>query len=255
MFALTCLFLLFSVSFQDDDVDYEPLPDYYETLNVAPTAKLQEIKKSFRKLAMKYHPDKNKDEGAQEKFQELSEAYAILSDPEKRREYDELYMDDDMYEETVDQPQEAEEDFSPDSHEAVNQDSGEKRDFEDVDFQDEDVWGELDDETLFKVLKFLADNEYEITKKTTRMVPEQYNRFEDDSEYSHQHDRFKRSSGDHSYYAESTYEERPEYRWSREAQQEFHHADESHHGSLPHGYCRTTVRWEGGVKVTNRSCY
>merc|ERR1719481_2342806 len=67
--------------------------------NVSPTATPQEIKKSFRKLAMKYHPDKNKDEGAQEKFQELSEAYSILSDSEKRAEYDELYMDDTFVEE------------------------------------------------------------------------------------------------------------------------------------------------------------
>jgi len=258
LFALTCMFLLISVTFQDDDVDYEPLPDYYETLNVSPTAKLNEIKKSFRKLAMKYHPDKNKDEGAQEKFQELSEAYAILSDPEKRREYDELYMDDDFYEETDDQQERAatEEAFHTESPQEAYLHPEEPQEYEDSEIKDEEVWGDLDDETLFKVLKFLADNEYEITKKTTRMVPEYSNRFKSDYEEVHSHDRHRRSTGDYYYRGEADYE-RPEYRWSSEAQYDFHrHDDESSsHSSLPHGYCRTTVRWEGGVKVTNRSCY
>merc|ERR1712048_846158 len=78
-----------------DDIELETLPDYYSMLKVAPTASVHEIKKSFRKLAMKYHPDKNKEDYAQEVFQELSEAYSILSDSEKRRDYDELFLDED----------------------------------------------------------------------------------------------------------------------------------------------------------------
>jgi len=65
--------------------------DYYETLAVARTASPDEIKKSFRKLARLYHPDvaKNKLTG-EEKFKEINEAYEVLSDPEKRKRYDEL---------------------------------------------------------------------------------------------------------------------------------------------------------------------
>jgi len=65
--------------------------DYYETLGVTRTATPDEIKKAFRKLARLYHPDvaKNKATG-EAKFKELNEAYEVLSDPEKRRRYDEL---------------------------------------------------------------------------------------------------------------------------------------------------------------------
>ena len=62
--------------------------DYYDILGVGPDASPDEIKRSFRKLAFKYHPDRNKMPNAEERFKEASEAYAILSDPEKRREYD-----------------------------------------------------------------------------------------------------------------------------------------------------------------------
>ena len=63
--------------------------DYYKILGVQKTASDEEIKKAYRKLAMKYHPDHTKgDKGAEEKFKKISEAYAVLSDKEKRKEYD-----------------------------------------------------------------------------------------------------------------------------------------------------------------------
>jgi molecular chaperone DnaJ len=63
--------------------------DYYEVLEVERETEIEVIKKSYRRLAIKYHPDKNPgDKAAEEKFKELSEAYEILSDPEKRAAYD-----------------------------------------------------------------------------------------------------------------------------------------------------------------------
>jgi molecular chaperone DnaJ len=62
--------------------------DYYEILGVPKNASKEDIKKAFRSLALKYHPDRNKSPDAEEKFKEISEAYAVLSDDEKRRMYD-----------------------------------------------------------------------------------------------------------------------------------------------------------------------
>ena len=59
--------------------------NYYEILRVERNATIDEIKKSYRKLALKYHPDKNKDESAPKKFKKISNAYNILSDPLKRK--------------------------------------------------------------------------------------------------------------------------------------------------------------------------
>jgi molecular chaperone DnaJ len=66
-----------------------PKRDYYEILGVERVASIEEIKKSYRKLAVKYHPDKNPgDKAAEEQFKELGEAYEILSDSQKRALYD-----------------------------------------------------------------------------------------------------------------------------------------------------------------------
>src|SRR5262245_44691732 len=65
--------------------------DLYETLGVSRSASQDEIKKAYRKLARKHHPDSNPgDAAAEERFKELQDAYDVLSDPEKRKEYDQL---------------------------------------------------------------------------------------------------------------------------------------------------------------------
>lgn len=62
--------------------------NYYELLNVEPTATDSQIRRNFRELAVKYHPDKNKSAGAEKTFREIAEAYKVLSNKEKRRLYD-----------------------------------------------------------------------------------------------------------------------------------------------------------------------
>lgn len=63
---------------------------YYDILGVSKEATDAEIKSAFRKLAKQYHPDLNKEPGAEEKFKEIGEAYSVLSDPEKRKQYDQF---------------------------------------------------------------------------------------------------------------------------------------------------------------------
>lgn len=62
--------------------------DYYEALGMSRSADQSEIQRAYRKLARQHHPDVNKDPGAEERFKEISEAYDVLSDPEKRKRYD-----------------------------------------------------------------------------------------------------------------------------------------------------------------------
>ncbi|MFP4574057.1 MAG: molecular chaperone DnaJ [Coleofasciculus sp.] len=64
------------------------MPDYYETLGVSRDADKEEIKRAYRRLARKYHPDVNKEQGAEERFKEINRAYEILSEPEMKARYD-----------------------------------------------------------------------------------------------------------------------------------------------------------------------
>ena len=68
-------------------MDYK---DYYSIMGVARTASQDEIKRAYRKLAKKYHPDVSKEANAEVKFKEMQEAYEVLKDPEKRAAYDQL---------------------------------------------------------------------------------------------------------------------------------------------------------------------
>jgi len=71
----------------------ETFKDYYRTLRVHPTADDVTIKAAFRRLALKYHPDVARNQRAARWFPNVQEAYAVLADPEKRREYDRVYRD------------------------------------------------------------------------------------------------------------------------------------------------------------------
>lgn len=64
--------------------------DFYEILGVSKTASADELKKAYRKLALQFHPDKNKTKEAEEKFKEINQAYEVLSDPQKRSTYDQV---------------------------------------------------------------------------------------------------------------------------------------------------------------------
>ena len=65
-----------------------PSRDFYDTLGVSRDVSAEDMQRAYRKLARTYHPDVNKDPGAEERFKDISEAYDVLSDPEQRRRYD-----------------------------------------------------------------------------------------------------------------------------------------------------------------------
>src|SRR6185312_1211839 len=65
-----------------------PSRDFYDTLGVSRDVSAEDMQRAYRKLARTYHPDVNKDPGAEERFKDISEAYHVLSDPEQRRRYD-----------------------------------------------------------------------------------------------------------------------------------------------------------------------
>lgn len=67
--------------------------DYYKILGIQSGANEEEIKKAYRRMALKFHPDKNKDPNAEEKFKEIAEAYEVLSDPKKKAIYDQYGED------------------------------------------------------------------------------------------------------------------------------------------------------------------
>ena len=62
--------------------------DYYDILGVPRNASVDDIKRAYRNLALQFHPDRNKSKDAEEKFKSINEAYAVLSDPQKRQQYD-----------------------------------------------------------------------------------------------------------------------------------------------------------------------
>lgn len=64
--------------------------DYYKTLGVEKSATAEDIKKAYRKLAVQFHPDKNKSKEAEEKFKEINQAYEVLGNPQKRQQYDQF---------------------------------------------------------------------------------------------------------------------------------------------------------------------
>merc|ERR1711936_1475917 len=64
--------------------------DYYKSLGLEKGASYKEIKKAFRQMALKYHPDKNPDKDTSKKFREVAEAYEVLRDEDKRRQYDQM---------------------------------------------------------------------------------------------------------------------------------------------------------------------
>src|SRR3989338_8708344 len=67
-----------------------PKRDYYDVLGLHKSASQEDVKRAYKELAKKYHPDINKEEGVEEKFKEVLEAYTVLNDPQKKQQYDQF---------------------------------------------------------------------------------------------------------------------------------------------------------------------
>jgi len=80
------------------------MKNYYKILGLEKRASQGDIKKAYRKFAFKYHPDKNKEADAIEKFREITEAYEVLIDPQKRAHYDKMYQN--YFEQKIENTQE-----------------------------------------------------------------------------------------------------------------------------------------------------
>jgi len=292
LFVILLLFVASSISVEEEHVEFEPFPDYYAMLNVSHEASMKEIKRSFRKLAMGYHPDKNKSEGAQMIFQELSEAYSVLGDAEKKAEYDELFKhfydisENDVHETQADTTDNSEKEDTTaddlkaeDSQGTAEAPSTEKEEasstVKDEAPDTEENSDEMDDETLFKVLKFLAENDYIITKRTKRTPSNNEESFYNSEEesrskrsadstntrnYSEYRTGSQNSSGqrghtgghngghhghDHAWTQSHQHKPRFEHQNARYSNQ-FHGSEQV--------YCRTNIRWEGNVKITSKTC-
>jgi len=91
LMILAILFLITMAKAGEENIDEfidEEVPDFYKELGISRTATTKEIKKAFRKLAVSFHPDKNKEEGAEEKFKRLNEANEVLANEDMRKMYD-----------------------------------------------------------------------------------------------------------------------------------------------------------------------
>ncbi|XP_041836001.1 dnaJ homolog subfamily B member 9-like [Melanotaenia boesemani] len=138
----------------------ETVRNYYDTLNVERTATDSQIKKSFRRLAVRYHPDKNKSADAETTFREIAEAYSVLSDKEKRRLYDHMGHEAFLQKEASVDPDDEDETSFPFSF------SDFFRDFDDDPFVEEPHfhWSVLQEEeyfTSFEGPNFSFSFEYE----------------------------------------------------------------------------------------------
>jgi len=331
MLFILCLMMTPAMVMSSEEEEFlEPLPDYYAMLNVSHDASMKQIKRSFRKLAMDFHPDKNKTDGAQIVFQELSEAYSILSDPLKKIEYDQLFQDffdmaqafeaaqsdgdadpfdaPDINADQFDAPDinayqfDAPDINDADEQEFTDQENKEKDVFEETnshdktgndysqpsseptpdkseesDDEDTDEAGDeefdLDDETLYKVLKFLADNDYVITKRTRKTPVNRGQNFRDEngkfSGYggyrSYEYRGHPGATGGHfgtprGPSGAPRSHEGHDHPWTASHQHKPRSGERpAHYSAQFHGseqvYCKVSTSWEGQVKVTTRTCY